>query len=293
MKDISTMKKWRTAESRWEQPGLHRINELKWEKGSGVFEGCSIAMVAENKETGEQALYLKVMPHKEDRFHYHTATTHSLVLRGSVAAAGVDGEMITCHAGDYFRSPANWVHQGSHVDEESIIFTFIERPVNPKAIFGTVFVDKKTALEMDSAQFDASYKVKWHAAETHSLLPGLHRLDELNWREVSKKIEGFETAIVCEDLQAGKTLAYMQLRAHKEDRYHIHSASMHSVVIKGAVSAAGVDGEMVTLNQGDYFRCPENWLHKGSHVDDTTLVFTMRVNPPFMRDQPETLFVQL
>jgi quercetin dioxygenase-like cupin family protein len=293
MKDEATKKDWCAAESLFDRPGLHRLKDLKWEKGSGDFEGCSVAKVGECKASGEQALYVKVQSHKENRYHFHTATTHSLIIRGAVSAAGLDGEVITGKAGDYFRCPANWIHLISHVEEQTLIFTVIEQSANPRATYQTIFVDENTVRGMNAALAASSLKGNSLVSETLSKLPGLHRLNELKWVKGAKENEVCDMAVVSENLQEGRTLAYVKLHPHNEERYHMHTGTTHSVVIKGAVSAAGIDGKMITMNEGDYFRCPENWIHKGSHVTDPTLVFTMRVNPPLKQTPADTVFVQL
>jgi len=130
-------------------PALYRLKDLKWEKGTGTFEGHEIAIVSENRKTGEIALFLKVSPHPHDmRLHYHTNTSHSIILDGTVTAGDVNGNIVEGKKGDYFRCPAKLPHTGSGSKEGCEIFMWTEpTKKNLKGqysgVFDTVYLKPK------------------------------------------------------------------------------------------------------------------------------------------------------
>jgi quercetin dioxygenase-like cupin family protein len=113
-----------------ERPALFRSKELKWKAGTGLFKGVQVAVVSEDSNTGAKALFVKLPPSKKadarSEYHFHTAATHSLVLQGTVFS-GVNGKEFALKAGDYARTPENWIHADSGCGPEgALIFMTVE-----------------------------------------------------------------------------------------------------------------------------------------------------------------------
>ena len=95
-----------------------------------MFKGVQVAVVSEDRSTGARAMFVRLPPNKQpeakSEYHYHTAASHSLVLEGTVFS-GVNGKRIALKAGDYARTPENWVHADSGCGPEgALIFMTVE-----------------------------------------------------------------------------------------------------------------------------------------------------------------------
>jgi mannose-6-phosphate isomerase-like protein (cupin superfamily) len=104
-------------------------------------------------------------------------------------------------------------------------------------------------------------------------LPAHFSLRDLPWEKGTGMMEGIDIAVLCRDPRRGPTVMLAKVNKPFEPGgpYRYHTATVHNFVVEGSVSTV-VDGQIVTVNAGDYFRAPAGWLHGNSHGNDIVLM---------------------
>ncbi len=125
------------------RPAFFSLKGLKWQEGKGALKGLKVAVVHEDRASGTKAMFVKISNKKPDEsLHYHTIASQTVLLEGTVGTV-VNGKRITMSPGDYFRSPANWIHADSHGD--ATMFMMVSNPdptIGGAADFRVVTVEK-------------------------------------------------------------------------------------------------------------------------------------------------------
>jgi len=252
------------AERASHHPGLFKSANLAWEEGVGVFKGLPVARVSEDHKTGALSLFVRIPSGKnlnvKPELHYHTKSSHTVVLEGAVSSAA-GGKEFTVSAGDYFRCPAGWVHADS--GGGGLLFMAIDPAPGNLAVYPAAATDEP------------------HAARAY-YQPALFRgKDSLKWEEGRDLFAGVEVAVVSEHVDGGSAM-FVRVPAQKGQAdapsYHYHSASAQTLVLEGSVSTE-VNGKKITLNAGDYFRAPAGWVHADSHSEKGAVLFMLVDGP--------------
>jgi quercetin dioxygenase-like cupin family protein len=254
------------GETRWGLPGLHSQSDLRWQEGSGPFEGGKVAVLGTNRQTGAFAGFIKMpakslMDSHNGRLHSHTSTSHTFIIEGEVRAI-IGGKEITGKAGDYFRLPAGVPHQGSIVPVDDVTMFMLT-----DGEFGLEFRDEKDDRSMDALMSI----IDWSMPSFHQ------RIDRLAWQEGSGTFAGGKVSIVGDSSKSGATVSFLRmprkaLMDSHDGRLHCHTSTSHTFIVEGEVGAV-INGQEITGKTGDYFRMPAGFLHQGSIVPqaDTTM----------------------
>ena len=145
---------------------------------------------------------------------------------------------------------------------------------NIKSIIGLIVITiiLIPILSCKSVVDELQNETRWDKA-------ALFELNKLNWEEGQGSFEGGKIAVVAKDEKTGAMAFYLQMPPKGlEDahggRLHSHTGTSHTLVIKGSVSAI-VGGKEMTMKEGEYFRLPAGFLHKGSIIPgpDPTIMF--------------------
>ena len=109
-----------------------RLNEVKWapcDPKAAQPDPCQIQYFHGDPEKGPNHSYFRVPKGHLFPAHWHTGTTHLLVIKGVfMVGAENDSKGTALRPGDFAYEPAKWVHWGKCVETDCVVYLYVDGP---------------------------------------------------------------------------------------------------------------------------------------------------------------------